>query len=182
METNIYNELTERYRSIEKMSGDTMERDGSEWLKDVVGLYDMVEVGLVWFGDMCLDIESVWYDNEQGEVMLHVGCKEFEGDITFVSMQTETQRKVLQIVMDEMAKIEEGPTLFTMGIGEGRMLYRLAFIPELGTEVMVASESSLKHIAEGTPEDDKFYCYVPDDKFFSMKDGEFSEYVVENFS
>ena len=85
-----------------------------------------------------------------------------EGDIIYTSLQREKQGKLVELVFEEMKCLEEGPTLLGMMIDGNNILYRNVFIKELNTEVKVTTEEVFEaHIEEGSPDDDKFYCYVP---------------------
>ena len=114
--------------------------------------------------------------------MLHISSTEMEGDIIFTSLQKEKQGKLVELVFEEMKCLEEGPTLLGMMIDGSNILYRNVFVKELETEVKVTSEEVFEtHIEEGSPDDNKFYCYVPAEEFFKLNDNDFENYVNEHF-
>ena len=114
--------------------------------------------------------------------MIHISCKEMEGDIIYTSLQREKQGKLVELVFEEMKCLEEGPTLLGMMIDGNNILYRNVFIKELNAEVKVTTEEVFEaHIEEGSSDDDKFYCYVPAEEFFKLNDIDFEKYVNKNF-
>ena len=100
----------------------------------------------------------------------------------FYILHREKQGKLVELVFEEMKCLEEGPTLLGMMIDGNNILYRNVFIKELDAEVKVTTEEVFEaHIEEGSPEDDKFYCYVPAEEFFKLNDIDFEKYVNKNF-
>ena len=154
-----------------------------EWfIQEVIDHYDMVEIGTLYFGDMAIDVESIYYDKTEHRLMVHISSKEMEGDITYTSLEREKQGKLVELVFEEMKCLEEGPTLLGMMIDGNNILYRNVFIKELNAEVKVTTEEVFEaHIEEGSPDDDKFYCYVPAEEFFKLNDIDFEKYVNKNF-
>ena len=59
--------------------------------------------------------------------------------------------------------------------------FREVFVKELNGNVWVGSEKEWGEFIKGTPLDDEFSCYVPDDVFNGYDDQELQEYVNENF-
>lgn len=59
--------------------------------------------------------------------------------------------------------------------------FREVFVEELNGNVWVGNEKEYEKFIEGTPLDDEFSCYVPDDVFNWYGDQELQEYVRENF-
>lgn len=59
--------------------------------------------------------------------------------------------------------------------------FREVFVEELDGNVRVGNEKEYEKFIEGTPLDDDFSCYVPDDVFNGYGDQELQEYVNENF-
>ena len=94
----------------------------------------------------------------------------------------EAEYALVELVFEEMKCLEEGPTLLGMMIDGNNILYRNVFIKELNAEVKVTTEEVFEaHIEEGSPDDDKFYCYVPAEEFFKLNDIDFEKYVNKNF-
>ncbi len=55
-----------------------------------------------------LDVESVWHNEQDDKVYLHVGCKEFEGDIDIESLSDDNQqrmRKALSMKHDRKERL-----------------------------------------------------------------------------
>jgi hypothetical protein len=59
--------------------------------------------------------------------------------------------------------------------------FREVFVEELNGNVWVGSEKEWGEFIKGTPLDDEFSCYVPDDVFNWYDDQELQDYVNENF-
>ncbi len=47
-------------------------------------------------GSLDVDVESIWYSDKEDKIYLHVGCKEFEGDLDIESLSDENQEKMLK--------------------------------------------------------------------------------------
>ena len=180
-ENEMYKKLVEKYESLSKFEDKALDVRREWFIQDVINQYDMVEIGTLYFGNFTIDVESIYFDDEH-RLMLHVSCKEMEGDIIFSSLQREKQETVAKLVFEEMKHIEDGPTLLGMMIDGNNIVYRSVHINELNDEVKVTSEDIFEiHITEGSPEDDMFYCYVPSKEFFKLNDQEFEDYVNKNF-
>jgi hypothetical protein len=55
-----------------------------------------------------VDVESVWHSKQDDKVYLHVGCKEFEGDIDIESLSDDNQqrmRKALSMKKDRKERL-----------------------------------------------------------------------------
>lgn len=50
----------------------------------------------LWIGAMAVDVESIWYSKDEDKIYLHVGCKEFEGDIDIDSLSDVNQNRMLE--------------------------------------------------------------------------------------
>lgn len=174
-----YDKLVERYRSLKDFTDEALDQRRKMFIQEVIVHYDMVEFGILYFGELEMDLESIYYDRQERQLMLHISSKEMEGDILFSSLQRNKQKEVVDLIYEEMVHIEEGPTLLGMMVGKDNILYRNVFIEELNTEVMVSSEDIFNsYIKEGSKTDDKFYCYVPTEEFFKLNDTEFEEYEL----
>lgn len=67
-------------------------------------------------------------------------------------------------------------------IGKQIVPYRSVYSEELETNVNVTTKNVLdQYIEENSADDCKFYCYVPDEIFYSYSDREFEKYINENF-
>lgn len=44
---------------------------------------------------MAVDVESVWRSKDDGKVYLHVGCKDFEGDLDIESLTEDNKRRMM---------------------------------------------------------------------------------------
>ena len=53
-----------------------------------------LKIELVIF-DHVIQSESIWYSKDKNKIYLHVGCKEFEGDIDIDSLSDNNQAKIL---------------------------------------------------------------------------------------
>ena len=180
-EKEVYRKLVEKYFSLSEHTGKSLNMCRKWFVHEVISHYDMVEVGILYFGEMAVDVESIYFDDEK-RLMLHISCKEMEGDIYYSSLQEEKQGDVVKLVFEEMKRIEEGPTLMGMMIGRNNILYRSVYIRKLKAEVKVTSEEVFSaHIKEGSPDDDKFYCYAPPKEFYFLNDQEFEEYINKNY-
>jgi len=168
-----YKRLLEKHQALNGFTDDALERRREWFIQDVINHYDMVEIGTLYFGETAIDVESIYYDKSEHRLMLHISSTEMEGDIIFTSLQKEKQGKLVELVFEEMKCLEEGPTL---------LLYRNVFIKELNAEVKATTEEVFEtHIEEGSPDDNKFYCYVPAVEFFKLNDNDFEKYVNKNF-
>ena len=181
-ENGEYKRLLQKHEALNGFTDDALERRREWFIQDVINHYDMVEIGTLYFGEIAIDVESIYYDKSEHRLMLHISSTEMEGDIIFASLQQEKQGKLVELVFEEMKCLEEGPTLMGMMIDGSNILYRNVFVKELGTEVKVTSEEVFEtHIEEGSPDDDKFYCYVPAEEFFKLNDNDFENYVNKHF-
>ena len=45
--------------------------------------------------DHVIQSESIWYSKDENKIYIHVGCKEFEGDIDIDSLSDSNQAKIL---------------------------------------------------------------------------------------
>jgi hypothetical protein len=180
--TKNYQRLIEMYNNLQNFTDDALESRRKWFIQEAIQHYDMVEFGIIYFGELSIDLESIYYDSNENRIMLHISCKEMEGDIYFSSLQEKMQKKVTDLMFDEMKHIEEGPTMFSMMIDGANILCRNVFIKELNSMVKVTTEEDFSaHIEEGSSDDKKFYCYVPTEKFFKLNDVEFEDYVNNNF-
>ena len=181
-ENEEYKRLLERHEALNGFTDEALDRRREWFIQEVINHYDMVEIGTLYFGDMAIDVESIYYDKTEHRLMIHISCKEMEGDIIYTSLQKEKQGKLVELVFEEMKCLEEGPTLLGMMIDGNNILYRNVFIKELNAEVKVTTEEVFEaHIEEGSSDDDKFYCYVPAEEFFKLNDIDFEKYVNKNF-
>lgn len=53
-----------------------------------------LKIELVIF-DHVIQSESIWYSKDENKIYLHVGCKEFKGDIDIDSLSDSNQAKIL---------------------------------------------------------------------------------------
>ena len=167
-ENEEYKRLLEKHEALDDLTDEALDTRREWFIQEVIDHYDMVEIGTLYFGDMAIDVESIYYDKTEHRLMVHISSKEMEGDIIYTSLQREKQGKLVELVFEEMKCLEEGPTLLGMMID--------------GAEVKVTTEEVFEaHIGEGSPDDDKFYCYVPAEEFFKLNDIDFEEYVNKNF-
>ena len=181
-ENEGYKRLLEKYEALKSFTDEALDKRREWFIQEVIKHYDMVEIGILYFSEMAIDVESIYYDNAEHRLMIHISSKEMEGDIIYTSLQREKQGKLVELVFEEMKCLEEGPTLLGMMIDGTNILYRNVFIKELNTEVRITTEEIFDaHIKEGSSDDDKFYCYVPADEFFKFNDQEFENYVNKNF-
>ena len=177
----MYKKLVEKYESLSKFEDRALDVRREWFIQDVINQYDLVEIGTLYFGNFTIDVESIYFDDEH-RLMLHVSCKEMEGDIIFSSLQREKQETVAKLVFEEMKHIEEGPTLLGMMIGGHNIVYRSVHIKKLNKDVKVASNVTLTtYIKQGSRQVKNFYCYVPSEEFFKLNDQEFEQYVNKNF-
>ena len=100
------------YENLNNHSGDRLEYEQKSFIICVLDNYDLSSIigTLHWKSGQLLwhvDIESVWFERKSSEVMLHISCKEMEGDIRFSSMQPDKQREVTQMVYEEMNRWHE---------------------------------------------------------------------------
>ena len=181
-ENKIYPILTNRYLALDKYTDDELDKKQSEFIRNVIRHYDMVEIGDVEIGNIYFDVESVFTDGEEEKIMLHLSSKELEGDIIYSSLQQDVQGKIVNLVYEEMKRIEEGPTIFSMMVGKNNILYRSVYVHELKTEVNVTTEEIYESfIKDGDANDNKFYCYVPSCIFDTLNDKNFEDYINKNF-
>ena len=178
----VYKRLLEKHEALNNLTDEVLDTRRERFIQEVINHYDMVEIGTLYFGDMAIDVESIYYDKAEHRLMVHISSKEMEGDIIYTSLQREKQGKLVELVFEEMKCLEEGPTLLGMMIDGSNILYRNVFIKELNAEVKVTTEEVFEaHIEEGSPDEDKFYCYVPAEEFFKLNDIDFEKYVNKNF-
>ena len=140
----------EKHEALDDLTDEALDTRREWFIQEVINHYDMVEIGTLYFGDMAIDVESIYYDKTEHRLMVHISSKEMEGDIIYTSLQREKQGKLVELVFEEMKCLEEGPTLLGMMIDGNNILYRNVFIKELNAEVKVTTEEVFEaHIGEG---------------------------------
>ena len=182
-ENEEYKRLLEKHEALDNLTDEALDSRREWFIQEVIDHYDMVEIGTLYFGDMGIDVESIYNDKTEHRLMVHISSNEMEGDIIYRSLQREKQGKLVELVFEEMKCLEEGLTLLGMMIDGSNIRYRNVFIKELNAEVKVTTEEVFTtHIIEdGCPDDNKFYCYVPAEEFFKLNDIDFEKYVNKNF-
>lgn len=50
----------------------------------------------LYIGPTAVDVETIWYSDKEDKIYLHVGCKEFEGDIDIDSLSDDNQRRMME--------------------------------------------------------------------------------------
>lgn len=181
-ENEEYKRLSEKHEALNGFTDEALDRRREWFIQEVINHYDMMEIRTLYFDDMAIDVESIYNDKTEHRLMIHISSKEMEGDIIYTSLQREMQGKLVELVFEEMKCLEEGPTLLGMMIDESNILYRNVFIKELNAEVKVTTEEVFEaHKRKATPDDEKFYCYVPAKEFFKLNDLDFEKYVNKNF-
>ena len=139
-ENEEYKRLLEKHETLNGFTDEVLDRRREWFIQEVISHYDMVEIGTLYFGDMAIDVESIYFDKTERRLMVHISSKELEGDIIYISLQREKQGKLVELVFEEMKCLEEGPTLLGMMIDGSNILYRNIFIKELNAEVKVTTE------------------------------------------
>ena len=179
---NEYEKLVGLFNSLSALTGKELEKRRMQFIINVLKNYDMVMIGAIYWGNIGVDVESVYYDKKENQLMIYISGEEMEGNILYHSLQEEKQKEIARLVFEEMKHIEEGPTLLGMMVAGNNILYRNVRIKELDAEIRVTTEEVYSaYIKEGSTEDDLFYCYVPEDKFSTLNDQEFEDYVNTNF-
>ena len=46
-----------------------------------------------------VEVETIWYNNIEDQVYLHVGCDEFEGDIKISSLSEENRERIKNCIL-----------------------------------------------------------------------------------
>ena len=46
-------------------------------------------------GNLTVDVESIFYNKDEDKIYLHVGCREFEGDLDIESLSEDNQRSMM---------------------------------------------------------------------------------------
>ena len=146
----------EKHEALNNLTDEVLDTRRERFIQEVINHYDMVEIGTLYFGDMAIDVESIYYDKAEHRLMVHISSKEMEGDIIYTSLQREKQGKLVELVFEEMKCLEEGPTLLGMMIDGSNILYRNVFIKEQNAEVKVTTEEVFEaHIEEGSPDEEQ---------------------------
>ena len=50
----------------------------------------------LYVGCLAVDVESIWRNKKEGKVYLHVGCKDFEGDLDIESLSEDNQGRMMK--------------------------------------------------------------------------------------
>ena len=50
----------------------------------------------IYIGPTAVDVESIWRNKDEDKIYLHVGCKEFEGDLDIESLSEENQDRMME--------------------------------------------------------------------------------------
>ena len=50
----------------------------------------------LYIGPTAVDVETIWHSDKEDKIYLHVGCKEFEGDIDIDSLSDDNQRRMME--------------------------------------------------------------------------------------
>lgn len=80
-ENEEYKRLLEKHETLDDLTDEALDTRREWFIQEVINHYDMVEIGTLYFGDMAIDVESVYYDKTEHLLMIHISCKEMEGDI-----------------------------------------------------------------------------------------------------
>jgi hypothetical protein len=50
----------------------------------------------LYIGPTAVDVETIWHSDKENKIYLHVGCKEFEGDIDIDSLSDDNQQRMME--------------------------------------------------------------------------------------
>ena len=84
-ENEEYKRLLEKHEALDDLTDEALDTRREWFIQEVVDHYDMVEIGTLYFGDMAIDVESIYYDKTEHRLMVHISSKEMEGDIIYTS-------------------------------------------------------------------------------------------------
>ena len=184
MKNEKYQECVRLYNDIDNYTEEEqLEKAQLNFIQKAKETFDSHYFGLAKIGEnLFVIIESIW--EEDGKILLHVDCEEFEGDLIFVSLKAEAQKNVVNEIFKEIKRKVEGPKIYGTMVNNHNINYRQVRINELNTDVMVTTEETFKNIIkeEGSEADNKFYCYVPTKEFYELDDKTFENYVNDNFN
>lgn len=88
-ENKEYKRLLEKHEALNNLTDEVLDTRRERFIQEVINHYDMVEIGTLYFGDMAIDVESIYYDKAEHRLMVHISSKEMEGDIIYTSLQRE---------------------------------------------------------------------------------------------
>ena len=92
-ENEEYKRLLEKHEALDDLTAEALDTRRVWFIQEVIDHYDMVEIGTLYFGDMAIDVESIYYDKTEHRLIAHISSKEMEGDITYTSLEREKARQ-----------------------------------------------------------------------------------------
>ena len=98
-----YKRLLQKHEALNGFTDDALERRREWFIQDVINHYDMVEIGTLYFGEIAIDVESIYYDKSEHRLMLHISSTEMEGDIIFTSLQKHTSINSVTLLSGQTA-------------------------------------------------------------------------------
>ena len=64
-ENEEYKRLLEKHEALNSFTDEALDRRREWFIQEVINHYDMVEIGTLYFGDMAIDVESIYYDKTE---------------------------------------------------------------------------------------------------------------------
>ena len=68
-ENEEYKRLLEKHEALNGFTDEALDRRREWFIQEVINHYDMVEIGTLYFGDMAIDVESIYYDKTEHRLM-----------------------------------------------------------------------------------------------------------------
>ncbi len=60
-----YKRLLEKHEALNGFTDEALDKRRGWFIQEVIKHYDMVEIGTLYFGDMAIDVESIYYDKTE---------------------------------------------------------------------------------------------------------------------
>lgn len=68
-ENEEYKRLLEKHEALDDLTAEALDTRREWFIQEVIDHYDMVETGTLYFGDMAIDVESIYYDKTEHRLM-----------------------------------------------------------------------------------------------------------------
>ena len=81
--------------SLQELAMDFMNRNDRNFFASNI-------VIIIHIGNQAVNVESIWYNDNEDKIYIHCGCKEFEGDLDIDSLSEENQKILERAFMDNI--------------------------------------------------------------------------------
>ena len=69
--------LLEKHEALDGFTDEALDSRREWFIQEVINHYDMMEIGTLYFGDMTIDVESIYYDKTEHRLMVHISTRKW---------------------------------------------------------------------------------------------------------